>query len=116
MNIGTSYPILDGINSPLDIKQLSFQELEALSVELRQFLIDSVSRTGGISHQIWVWLSLPLRFIVFLILPRTRSFGMWGIKPIFTKFSQAVRIASTPAAAGWLVGLSQDRGESSRYL
>ncbi len=47
MNIGTSYPILDGINSPLDIKQLSFQELEALSVELRQFLIDSVSRTGG---------------------------------------------------------------------
>jgi 1-deoxy-D-xylulose-5-phosphate synthase len=47
MDIGTSYPILDGINSPLDIKQLSFQELEALSAELRQFLIDSVSRTGG---------------------------------------------------------------------
>ena len=38
---------LDGINSPKDIKKLNKDELEGLCGEIRQFLIESVSKTGG---------------------------------------------------------------------
>ncbi len=43
----TNYPILDRISSPADLKALSDQELIALCAELRQFLVASVSKTGG---------------------------------------------------------------------
>ena len=39
--------LIDRINSSLDIKCLSEAELEALAYELRCFLVDSVSKTGG---------------------------------------------------------------------
>lgn len=39
--------ILDGVNSPKDIKGLSYSELYQLSDEIREFLIQSVSKTGG---------------------------------------------------------------------
>lgn len=42
-----AYKILDGISQPLDIQDLSFVELQSLCDELRHFLIDSVSNTGG---------------------------------------------------------------------
>lgn len=42
-----TYTFLDKINSPLDLKKLSEDELVILCEELRNFLIDSVSKTGG---------------------------------------------------------------------
>ena len=39
--------ILHSINSSLDIKRLSEEELSALAQELRGFLVESVSKTGG---------------------------------------------------------------------
>lgn len=39
--------ILDQINNPCDIKQLSEQELRQLATEIRSFLVESVSQTGG---------------------------------------------------------------------
>lgn len=39
--------ILRSIKSPKDLKSLSIRELEILSSEMRGFLIDSVSKTGG---------------------------------------------------------------------
>jgi 1-deoxy-D-xylulose-5-phosphate synthase len=39
--------LLDSIASPADLKQLDRAELKELSSELRAFIIDSVSRTGG---------------------------------------------------------------------
>lgn len=39
--------ILDKINSPADIKALDDAELEGLCAELRSFLVDNVSKTGG---------------------------------------------------------------------
>lgn len=39
--------ILDGVNSPIDIKKLSLSELETLCGEIRSFLVNSVSQTGG---------------------------------------------------------------------
>ncbi len=38
---------LDHINNPADLKSLSFLELERLADEIRGFLLDSVSKTGG---------------------------------------------------------------------
>jgi len=39
--------ILTKVNSPNDLKKLSYNELEKLSNEIRNFLIDSISQTGG---------------------------------------------------------------------
>ncbi len=38
---------LDKINSPLDLRQLNVSELNILSDELREYIIESVSKTGG---------------------------------------------------------------------
>lgn len=39
--------LLDSVNSPADLKKLSMPELKQLAGELRAFIIDSVSQTGG---------------------------------------------------------------------
>ncbi len=41
------YPLLDQIDVPADLRDLGLDELETLASELRQFLIHSVSQTGG---------------------------------------------------------------------
>ena len=38
---------LEGINSPIDLKRLTVEELKILSSEIREFLINNVSNTGG---------------------------------------------------------------------
>lgn len=42
-----SYPLLDSINSPSDIKKLNKNEIAALSSEIRAFLIESTKKRGG---------------------------------------------------------------------
>lgn len=39
--------LLESINSPEDLKKLSIDELNTLCGEIRQFLIDNISKTGG---------------------------------------------------------------------
>lgn len=39
--------LLDSINCPADIRRLSYAELDQLSTEIRAFIVDTVSRTGG---------------------------------------------------------------------
>ncbi len=41
------YNMLDSINSPSDLKRLSYEELEILSQELRDYVIKVVSENGG---------------------------------------------------------------------
>ncbi len=41
------YHLLDQINSPADLKKLKVEELPQLAAELRDFLIKTVSKTGG---------------------------------------------------------------------
>jgi 1-deoxy-D-xylulose-5-phosphate synthase len=43
----TEFPLLSKINDPADLRGLSISELKQLAEELRQFLIHSVSQTGG---------------------------------------------------------------------
>lgn len=42
-----SYPLLDCIKKPGDVKKLPFEDLPALCEDIRGFLIESVSSTGG---------------------------------------------------------------------
>jgi len=43
----TDFPLLNQIDDPASLRALSLAELKTLSAELRQFLIQSVSKTGG---------------------------------------------------------------------
>jgi len=40
-------PLLDTIHTPSDLRQLGRQQLPQLATELREFLVDTVSKTGG---------------------------------------------------------------------
>ena len=42
-----AYPLLDQIRQPGVVKRLPLQDLPALCGDIRQFLIESVSATGG---------------------------------------------------------------------
>src|SRR3972149_3577932 len=39
--------LLEQVNSPADLKKLSVKQLRELSEEIRQFILDTVSKTGG---------------------------------------------------------------------
>ena len=41
------YEFLDTINAPADLRRLDRRDLKRLADELRAFVIDSVSKTGG---------------------------------------------------------------------
>jgi 1-deoxy-D-xylulose-5-phosphate synthase len=43
----TAFPLLDAINSPADLRRMERKDLPALADELRAFLVESVSKTGG---------------------------------------------------------------------
>lgn len=42
-----SYPLLDQIESPSDLRKLPESSLQSVAMELRQFLLESVGKTGG---------------------------------------------------------------------
>ncbi len=43
----TSYPLLQTVNDPADLRKLSRHQLRTLADELRAYLLESVARTGG---------------------------------------------------------------------
>ena len=47
MTNSSDSPLLNTINSPVDLRQLAEQDLQPLADELRRFLIDFTSETGG---------------------------------------------------------------------
>ena len=59
----TSYPLLDTINSPVQLRELDRDRLPQLAEELRTFLVESVSRTGGSSGTSPCILAMPTRMI-----------------------------------------------------
>jgi 1-deoxy-D-xylulose-5-phosphate synthase len=40
-------PLLDGIDSPEDLRSLSYAELDQLATEIREFIVDAVNATGS---------------------------------------------------------------------
>ena len=47
MTIGSAFPLLEQIDTPLELRQLPETRLSLLAHELREFLIQTVARTGG---------------------------------------------------------------------
>lgn len=47
MTTASQYPLLESIHYPADLQLLSESQLPALCTELRDYVVDSVSRTGG---------------------------------------------------------------------
>ena len=43
----SKFPLLDTINDPADLRKLERRDLAALATELREFIVESVSATGG---------------------------------------------------------------------
>ena len=43
----SAYPLLDTIGNPVELRQLERKQLPQLAQEMREFLIESVSKTGG---------------------------------------------------------------------
>ncbi|MEQ1535778.1 MAG: 1-deoxy-D-xylulose-5-phosphate synthase [Burkholderiaceae bacterium] len=43
----TTYPLLETINDPADLRKLPRDQLKTVATELRAYLLDSVSKTGG---------------------------------------------------------------------
>ncbi len=43
----TPYPLLQNVNGPADLRAMSRADLKALATELRAFVLESVSQTGG---------------------------------------------------------------------
>jgi 1-deoxy-D-xylulose-5-phosphate synthase len=60
-----TYPLLDRIHAPADLRAMATADLPALAVELRAFLIESVSATGGhlASNLGTVELTLALHYV-----------------------------------------------------
>ena len=59
------YPLLDRVHSPTDLRAMAAADLPALATELRAFLIESVSATGGhlASNLGTVELTLALHYV-----------------------------------------------------
>lgn len=43
----TTYPLLDSVATPVELRELSREQLEPLATELRAFILHSVAQTGG---------------------------------------------------------------------
>ena len=69
--------ILETINGPEDIKHLDRQELETLAQEIREFLIDKISRTGGhLASNLGV---VELTMALYLALDMPRDKVIWDV-------------------------------------
>ncbi|MEY3651775.1 MAG: 1-deoxyxylulose-5-phosphate synthase, thiamine-requiring, FAD-requiring [Pseudomonadota bacterium] len=65
-------PLLDIVDMPEQLRQLSRKQLPQLATELREFLVESVSQTGGhLSSNLGV-----VEHIMFLTLQKTVWYGM----------------------------------------
>ena len=42
-----SYPILDKVDLPSDLRNLDIKELESLASDIREYILDTISKTGG---------------------------------------------------------------------
>ena len=76
--------VLEKIQKANDIKKLKPEELEVLAQEIRDFLIEKISVTGGhLASNLGV-VELTMAMHLILTCRRIRLSGMWGIKRIRT--------------------------------
>jgi len=62
----TSYPLLETINDPADLRKLPREQLGIVADELRSYLLDSVSKTGGHLSSNLGTVELTVAFLIHL--------------------------------------------------
>ena len=72
-------PLLNRIHTPADLQEMSVQQLQQLCAEIREKLIQTVSKNGGhLASNLGV-VELTVALHKVFKAAATRSFGMWGI-------------------------------------
>ncbi|GIX27050.1 MAG: hypothetical protein KatS3mg123_0931 [Burkholderiales bacterium] len=79
------FELLKSVNDPKDLRALSRQDLHVLAQELREYLIQLVSRTGGhlSSNLGTVELTIALHYVFER--PTTAWSGTWATRPTATR-------------------------------
>lgn len=91
--------LLEKIEQSSDIKKLKVEDYPVLAQEIRQFLLEKISRTGGhLASNLGV-VELTMACTWPLIFRRIRSYGTWAIRPIPIRSSAGERTASTICAS-----------------
>ena len=85
------YSLLETINSPADLRRLPRNQLKALADELRAYVLDSVSKTGGHWSSNLVTVELPVALHYVLNTPYDRRVWAVGHQPYPTKTHPARR-------------------------
>ena len=85
MTTGMTTELLDSIQSPADLRRLDRRELKRLAEELRGFVLESVSKTGGHLSSNLGTVELTLACIRYSTRRMTASSGTWAISPIRTR-------------------------------
>jgi 1-deoxy-D-xylulose-5-phosphate synthase len=67
--------LLETISKPADVRRLSYDELRTLAVEIRQFIVDAVTRTGG--HLGSNLGAVELTFAVHRVFESPRDIILW---------------------------------------
>lgn len=80
---GATAKLLPGIQSPADLQNLSYEQLEELSKEIRQFIVTNVSATGGHLGPNLGVVELTLGIHRVLNLPRTIFFSTPATSPMY---------------------------------
>ena len=83
------YPLLDRIEYPQDLRQLSPEELPQLCAEIRSFMLEALSVNPG--H-----LGANLGAVEITV----ASCGTWDTKPMSTRYSLGVSMRSIPCVSG----------------
>ena len=81
----TPFPLLQTINDPADLRRLSRADLKVLATELREFVLQSVSQTGGhlSSNLGTVELTVALHHVFNT--RKTAWCGTWATRPTRTR-------------------------------
>jgi hypothetical protein len=100
MSISKSDPkrLLDTIKDPEDIRRLDLPSLGILAQEIRELIVETVSRTGGHLASSLGAVELPWRFTMYSILPRTGLSGTWDIRHMPIRSSPDGGMSFTPCA------------------
>jgi len=100
MGLEERFPLLARIQDPVDLRALPAESLEAVTHELRAYLVETMARTGG--HFAANLGTVELATVLHYVFDTPRDRLVWDVatRPIRTRFSPA-------AATGWAASASR---------
>jgi hypothetical protein len=91
--------LLESIHSPADLKRLNFAQMAELAEEIREFLIQTLSKTGGHLGPNLGVVELTLALHTVFTPPRTSCSSTSATRPTSTRSSPAGWSALRPFAS-----------------